>query len=367
MGYEKIFSNVNFNFQVNRILTYGDTACNRDEVIKASRKITDFESWIRVWKELGEKAEKQKRYVHSMYYHRLAEFFMMDSNPEKDNQYYKCIELFNKAFPNAQRHSIPFKDKKLPCIYIENEKATKTILMHGGYDSFIEEFYLTCLEIAKKGYNIVLFEGEGQGGALRQGLTFNHKWERSVNAVLDYFNLDDVALIGISWGGYFALRAAAKNKKINEVVAYDVCYDGLDVQFHLMKPPARAIIKFLYEIKAKNILNKMIYKKMQKDDLARWAISHGMYITGTKSPYDFFQSIEKHTLKDLVQYINQKVLLLAGEKDHYIPIEHYYILKNKLTNAKVYSRLFTKEEGGEQHCQIGNHMLAFNEIVAFLR
>ena len=30
------------------------------------------------------------------------------------------------------------------------------------------------------------------------------------------------------------------------------------------------------------------------------------------------------------------------------------------------TRLFTKKEGGEQHCQIGNHMLAINEILEWM-
>jgi len=85
----------------------------------------------------------------------------------------------------------------------------KTVLIHGGYDSFIEEFYIVSEWLAKSGYNVILFEGEGQGGTLRQGMKFNEKWENSVGAVLAYFKLDKAALIGISWGGYFALRAVA--------------------------------------------------------------------------------------------------------------------------------------------------------------
>jgi predicted esterase YcpF (UPF0227 family) len=32
-----------------------------------------------------------------------------------------------------------------------------------------------------------------------------HEWEKPVRAVLDYFALEDVTLIGVSLGGYWAM------------------------------------------------------------------------------------------------------------------------------------------------------------------
>ncbi len=109
----------------------------------------------------------------------------------------------------SNKHKVPYKDGYLPCLAIGENTLNKTVLIHGGYDSFIEEFYIVSEWLAKSGYNVILFEGEGQGGTLRQGMKFNEKWENSVGAVLAYFKLDKAALIGISWGGYFALRAVA--------------------------------------------------------------------------------------------------------------------------------------------------------------
>ncbi len=55
-----------------------------------------------------------------------------------------------------------------------------------------------------------------------------HEWEKPVNTVLDYFKLNEVTLIGISLGGYLALRAAAYEKRIKKVIAYDVIYNFFD-------------------------------------------------------------------------------------------------------------------------------------------
>nr|WP_220084754.1 alpha/beta fold hydrolase [Paenibacillus dendritiformis] len=83
-------------------------------------------------------------------------------------------------------------------------------------------------ELVKSGYTIYLFEGPGQGETLKKGLTFEPYWEKPVSAILDYFKLEDVCLLGVSWGGYLALRAAAFERRIAKAVAYDVLYDGFD-------------------------------------------------------------------------------------------------------------------------------------------
>ncbi len=92
-----------------------------------------------------------------------------------------------------------------------------------------------------------------------------------------------------------------------------------------------------------------------------------MYITGTKSPYDFLNSIEKHNLSCCIDKITQNVLLLAGENDQYVPVTRMKQIQKELVNAKsVTARVYTKEEGGEQHCQVGNLLLVTAELYKFL-
>jgi len=53
-----------------------------------------------------------------------------------------------------------------------------------------------------------------------------------VKAVLDYFKLDHVTLAGLSMGGCLVMRAAAFEKRVDRVVAYDVYPDALDTRAH---------------------------------------------------------------------------------------------------------------------------------------
>ncbi|MCL2633614.1 MAG: alpha/beta hydrolase [Oscillospiraceae bacterium] len=369
MAYTHFHSIKQFDFQINRILTYGDKACDINELESASIKITDFNSWYKTFKQLGETAENENRSLHAAYYYRLAEFFLTQS-VEKQEMYEKSIENFNKTIlidNGLKIEYVPYMNTSMKTFVFRSENAIGNIVVFGGYDSFIEEFYLPVKELAESGYNIYLFEGPGQGETLKKGLTFEPFWEKPMKAVLDYFNLDNACVIGISWGGYLALRAAAFEKRINKAVAYDVLYDGFDCMTSPFPKLIRIIMRILFLIKAKSLINAILNKAKKKKLIVNWAISHGQYITGEETPYDFYVHLKKHTLKGIMDRIECDVLLLAGEKDHYIPSKHFYILMGGLINAKsVKGKMFTEAEGGAEHCQIGNHRLAIDYILDWL-
>ena len=56
-------------------------------------------------------------------------------------------------------------------------------------------------------------------------LPMTHEWEKPVAAVLDYIEAENVTLIGMSLGGYLALRAASLEPRIKRVIAYNVMPD----------------------------------------------------------------------------------------------------------------------------------------------
>lgn len=357
------------DFQINRIATYGEKACNLDEIKQIVPSIIDLDSWYEAWLSLGEKAENEDRILHAAYYYRLAEFFLKEGN-QKELMYKKSIENFHKVINEDKDLTIeyvPYKNNTMKTFVFKCDNPIGDLVIFGGYDSFIEEFYLAVKEFSKFGYNIYLFEGPGQGETLKKGLTFEPNWEKPTGAVLDYFGLNDVCVVGISWGGYFALRAAAFDKRITKVVAYDVLYDGFDCMTNPFPKAIKPIIKWLFNIRAEKIINAIINNLMKKKLMIDWVVSHGQYITGTKSPYEFYIHLMKHTLKDIMSDIKCDTLLLAGENDHYIPQSHYFTLMEGITNAKsLTGKMFTKAEGGAEHCQIGSHELSTNYIVNWI-
>ena len=153
-----------------------------------------------------------------------------------------------------------------------------TIVIHGGFDSLIEEFYCFWEFFADAGYKVIAFEGPGQGGALRKyGLPFTHEWERPAGAILDYFNLSDVTLLGISMGGYWCLRAAAFEKRIKRVIAFPPLYDWMESTNSFNRVLVDMMMKWKW------LMRNSIRLKM-RSPLIEHAMNQTLFITGNKDP-----------------------------------------------------------------------------------
>ena len=250
---------------------------------------------------------------------------------------------------------------------IGKDNPKGVIVVHGGYDSFMEEFYPQIIHFRDMGYTVIMFEGPGQGQARRNGFMFSYDWERPTGAVLDYFELKDVTLMGISWGGYLAPRAAAFDKRIINVICYDVFVSGLDPILNKLTCRQAVMLKILLTVHAAPAINSILRRRMRGDLDLTWRVRHGMYITGTGTPYDFLKSISFHDIEKCADRITQNVLLLAGTEDMYVPLRRIDDMKKMLVNAaSVTSYIFDAASGGAQHCQIGNTALAENAIKDFL-
>ena len=207
MRYEKINPIQQFNFQINRILTYGEIAADVNTVRKKTAKIRTFDEWQNVWSDMGKLAEQKSEFLRAAYCFRMAEFFLKEGDTQKDLLYQRCVNCFYKAFDIElqfayEKYNIPIKEKFLNCIRMRVPHSKGTVLVCGGYDSFIEEFVFQVHSLALKNYDVILFEGAGQGRCLKQNLYFQYNFENFTSAILDFFKIKDCAIVGISWGGY---------------------------------------------------------------------------------------------------------------------------------------------------------------------
>ena len=210
-------------------------------------------------------------------------------------------------------------------------------------------------DFAKKGYSVILFEGPGQGECIKQGIYFTDAFHMATSKVIDFFDLKTCAFVGISWGGYFALESAANEPRINKVVAYDVLDDGLEVMTNVYPSPIKGIIRALIKGKYAKAVNFLCSRIGKKSVIADWMLTQGMYITGSPTPYKMYLKLNKHNLKDKLQNIKQDVLLLAGEKDHYVPKDITASVKKLLAedpalavvseNAQLYYKTHLRSAG----------------------
>ena len=238
----------------------------------------------------------------------------------------------------------------------------------GGFDSYIEELTSAFFYLREAGYDVIAFEGPGQGGARSEsGLPMTTEWHKPVGAVLDYFNVERAALVGMSLGGCLVMRAAAFEPRIERVVAYDIFTDGLDIVLRQIPAPLRRLLKVLLSLRAAKLVNWMLAGAARRSPVVEWGAQQGMHVTGTNSAFDFLQAFRRFETADVSALITQDVLLLAGSEDHYVPLEQWYDQIRMLKNARsVTARLFTRSESAQNHCQAGNYGLALKTIVDWL-
>jgi len=367
VGYHDLHEQENINFQLNRLVLNG---ADLEEVKNVSSKIKDFNDWKREMIGLADKALEEDRELNAAWYYRAAEFFVSPDDPDKEKLYDKFIELFYSVYEEVedQKIEIPYEDISLPIIYLKNENKKGTVVIHGGYDSFLEELYRMGSYIRDSGFEVVLFEGPGQGGVLKKkNFTMIPEWEKPVQAVLNYFGLTDVILIGLSLGGYLGLRAAAFEPGISKVVAFDVIYDFFQVLLYAAGEKVKEMVESFLDKNEIKMLNKTMERVMKHDLLVNWGVNHGMEVFGVDTPFEYLEQARRYSTADFSDKITCDVLVMAGTKDHFIPVDMFYKQIEGLKNVKsLTARLFTEEEHGANHCQYGNLKLALDFIINWI-
>jgi pimeloyl-ACP methyl ester carboxylesterase len=325
---------------------------------------------------LADRALSEGRIWNASTYYRTAEFYMGPADPGRREVWDKSVKLFRQyAAPDFDsgrvvETKIPYENGFLPAWRFPAGKSLGAVVLHGGFDSCLEELYPAASLVRDQGYEFIMFEGPGQGSALKTyGLPMTHEWEKPVSAVLDHFGLSDVTLIGLSLGGYLAPRASAFIPRIKRVVAWDVLYDFLDLLARGTGSAAVAkTLKMLVRLRAAPLINAFARVKMEKDVGAKWAINNGMFVMGAKTPYGFFRRAKKYNMKKISRLVTQDFLLLAGAEDHFIGLDQYHKQARALTEVRSFTgRIFTRAEHAEAHCQMGNIPLALLFIMDWIK
>ena len=361
----------NFNYQLNRVINWDGGRL--EDVVTVAGKIHNSADWKRAMITLGNRAMKEGRTENAIAYYRMSEFFMYDGDPDKKKYYERATKLFYQYYadffegdhPRVRRYEVPYRNVKLPVMHVVPEgKSRGTILIHGGNDSYFEEFLFTVLYMQEKGYEVYMFEGPGQGGVMRvQGMHFTHEWEKPVKAVLDYFHLDDVTIIGISLGGYLAPRAAAFDKRIHRVVAWSVFPCFQDVIVGMQKPAIQKLFYLLMGLHARPLINYVFGKKAKKEPVIDWGIKHGCYAYEAKDAYGYARKLKLYDLEPVADRITQDMLIVGANQDHFIDYRMVGREINMLKNVKSLTfRLFTDKEDAQNHCNVGNGKLVIDTI-----
>ena len=176
----------------------------------------------------------QGAFLRAAEYHRQAFYFIRGEldDPRLQAAYAAHVASFRAA---AALHDGPVLEVRIPydgttlkgyfCAPDGSGAARPTLLFPCGYDSTAEAGWVQVPDALARGYNLLLFEGPGQGEALyTQRLYFRPDFEHVLTQVVDWtvaradVRADRIGLLGRSFGGYLAPRGATVEHRIAALV-----------------------------------------------------------------------------------------------------------------------------------------------------
>ena len=377
-----LFGNESFSFETLRATGFANYGgAELGEVIVTARAIPegDEPAWHREWKataervfglavesrDKGQDISAREGFLRASNYFRTAEFFLRDhpaTDPEVAYLSGKSGEAFSMAAElfdapvDAVR--IPYLDTTLPgyLFVVDDSGAPRpTIVYNSGFDSTLEESYFAIAAAALlRGYNVLAFDGPGQGAALRkQGLVFRPDWEAVVTPVLDYavtraeIDPTRMVLFGYSLGGYLVARAAAFEGRIAALVLDDGIYDFHDAFARAMPPFLMRWINDSRDDVAEPVLAVMMSASSQ----VRWGLQNGMWAMGADTPAEYLRMTTAYTLDGVADRITCPTLVMDAENDQFLkgqPEEVHQKLSAPTTLITL-----REAEGAGEHCHMG--------------
>ena len=350
----------------------------------------DFESWHREFLTLaqhveqegsagvaGSPATRRDRAFRAASYYRAADFFLHGTpdDPRIMQTWGSATEQFDQAIvlmdPAGERVAIPADGFTVEAIlYRAGRDATPrpTVLMFNGFDGSQEEMLHLCgIAALERGFNVVTFEGPGQPTVVRtQGIGFRHDWEQVVTPVVDHceampeIDASRLGLIGVSFGGYLAPRAAAFEPRIGAVVTIDGLFDANQSVANLLTPELTALL----EDGNADAFNAAIHAAMAQQSGLRWYIEHGLWCFRVPTPYDFFVAARPYTLEGVAQRVTCPTLVCAAADDHLNPGQAEKLAAELGGIATL--RTFTSAESAGSHSHPGASTLLNGVVLDWL-
>ena len=304
----------------------------------------------------------------------LEAFYLGAGDPRKR----RFIDAMSASFDEAHeglalaRHTVPYRGGELTAMRWEADPVHReqapagtphTLVMMNGFDGYAEEIIDFASHFPTRPFDIITFDGPGQGHTALAGTPLEPEWERPTDAVLDYFGVESAAALGVSFGGYLVMRAAAHCPRITHIIAFDMMYrllDGLTVPLpRPLRPIADAVVA--NPRPAWLIDAALSVAPRFSADLA-WKLQQAQHLTGLSAPSEVLRAFGDYTMAPLEGAIRQPCLVLAGDADQYVPFERLGDVRRALANAaELDARAFHEAEDPDmaQHCQIGDLDRAF--------
>jgi dienelactone hydrolase len=304
----------------------------------------------------GRNASAGNHYLRAGNYYYTGERFV----PLGDRKlaiYRKALRCYQEGLkrrhPEIEFCEVPYEGKTLPAYFMKSEAKVPapTVVLFDGMDNCKEMSVLFAgLEFAKRGFNTLAIDGPGQGEVLRlRKIYARHDYEVPGTAAYEFVakrpDVDSkkVVIMGYSFGGYYAPRIAAFERRY----AACVCLGALHWDLHA------------WQLRIKEQLKADPKKSAQSNFQFQW-------ILGLDDSAAALERAKLFSLAGVAEKIACPVLITHGVNDRVVPVQAAHDLYAALKTSKRTLKIFTPEEGGAEHCQVDDRPLGIGFIADWI-
>lgn len=335
-------------------------------------KVGDDEAWFAEWRQAGDRvrslADEEDHaghrltaagaYLRACCYYQMGERFRLPKDDLALAVYSDSVDCFKRYAeridaPRIEPVEVPFEGGFLPAYFVHAATAQSTpgpaVVFFDGLDISKElQFCHGVNELSRRGVNCLVVDGPGNGESIRfRGLPLRYDYDVAGTAAFEFLAArpdvaaDRIGIMAISLGGYYAPRCASKESRFAACVAWGAIWD-----YH-------ATWKRRVEAAYQTSLSV--------------AGDHIAWVLGVDSVDEAISKLEDFKLEHVVEALKCPLLITHGEADAQIPVEDAKRLYEAAGAADKTLRVFTREEGGAQHCQIDYSIRGVSYIADWLQ
>jgi dienelactone hydrolase len=323
---------------------------------KLRERVGDDEAWFDVWCEgaellrrraaglakKGHKLTAASNLLRACFYYQTADHFRQPKDQRALDAYQVSLDCFRQFAalndrPKIEVVELPSKHGSFPAYFVHavnsDRKKNPCAVRFGGFDTQKEMQYVRGTpDLVRRGMSWLLVDGPGQGEMVRfRNMHLRHDFEIAGSAAFDYLasrsdvDLDRVAIVAMSLGGYYAPRIAAMDPRYKACIAWGAIWD-----YHA------TWVRRLERIKQAAL-------PVPAD--------HLLWACGVDNYDDALRKIENFKLDGVAQKVACPFMLMHGAADAQVSMAEAQKLFDAIGSKDKTFRVFTEEEGGAQHCQ----------------
>ena len=326
-----------------------------------------WEEWCAMGSRLERKADEEHALGHALtaasyylragMYHFTGERFIVPGEQKREVGR-KAIELQTKGilgrYPNVEKVEVPYEGKSLPAFFMKAPGVSgraPTVVLFDGLDNCKEMSVLFAgLEFARHGMHTLAIDGPGQGESMRlRGINTRYDYEVAGTAAYNYVverpEVDPkrVTVMGYSFGGYYAPRICAFEKRYAACVAFGAMHWNMEEWVDTIRQTARSDAK----------------KSAQSHFQVPW-------VFGARDLDHAVEMAKQFNLHDVAKQIECAFLVAHGENDRIVPLDSARKLFEAVGSKRKTFKIFKAEEGGAEHVQVDNRQVGVDYIADWI-